>query len=204
MGGSTSRLSRKLPARPPPSWAGARTDRPQLNITHRPPPSPSYQAEDHKTQSILDDAKDPHLVKSLYSLGQANAPRMTTTKEINPTSQMFESRKISEDQALSFRPIPNRMTASLLSELLDARKSVRSREELEVLARQYSIEVAVLEGLARSINTPSIGEQFTSRSVEDGEERVTSKVYLSLQFSQGTTDKLLTLQALWKNASICS
>jgi hypothetical protein len=68
------------------------------------------------------------------------------------------------------------MPASALYELLDARKSVRSRKELEDLAEQYSIDVPTLEKLAKVVNTPSIGEQSTVRSVEDGEERILSKV----------------------------
>jgi hypothetical protein len=99
------------------------------------------------------------------------------------------------------------MTASTLSELLDARKSVKSQAELEALARQYSIEVIILEGLTRSINTPSIGEQSTVRSVEDGEERVTSKVYSDLVFLEcalGHDQLLVVLQALWTNPTIHS
>ena len=102
------------------------------------------------------------------------------------------------------------MTASSLSELLDERKSIRSRAGLEALAKQYSIEVSILECLVRSVNTPSIGEQTTVRSVEDGEEKVKSKVLSNLEslecdrrvvVSSGSLDKsintLLTLAATY-------
>lgn len=98
------------------------------------------------------------------------------TPQSNPTSRLFESRKLSEDQALSYTPVPNRLTGAALTDLLDSRKGVRTKAELKSLADSYAIDVSLLENLAKYINTPSIGEQTTTRSVEDGEERVTSKV----------------------------
>ena len=68
------------------------------------------------------------------------------------------------------------MDAASLSDLLDARKDARTRAEVERLAKTYSIDIGVLNSLVKVVNTPSVGERTTIRSVENGEERVTSKV----------------------------
>ena len=109
---------------------------------------------------------------------------------------MFESRKLSEEQAGSYESIHNRMTAASLFDLLDARKNVRSRAELQDLAKSFNIDVALLESLARFVNTPSVGEQTSVSGVENGEDRIISQVRLSSLHS----DFLLTnsgCQALW-------
>lgn len=64
----------------------------------------------------------------------------------------------------------------MLSDLLDSRKDVASLAELQKLSKTYAIDPSLLQTLARVVNSPSIGERTTVRSVEDGEEKVRSKV----------------------------
>ena len=94
----------------------------------------------------------------------------------NPASRMLNSRKTSEEQAMSSSQIQNRMSAAMLSDLLDSRKDVASLAELQKLSKTYAIDPSLLQTLARVVNSPSIGERTTVRSVEDGEEKVRSKV----------------------------
>jgi len=94
----------------------------------------------------------------------------------NPASRMLNSRKASEEQAMSNSQIQNRMSATVLSELLDSRKDITSPAELEKLSKTYGIDLSLLRTLTKVVNSPSIGERTTIRSVEDGEEKVRSKV----------------------------
>ena len=90
---------------------------------------------------------------------------------------MYRTRDISEQQAASARPVRNRMDAGTLSTLLDDRKFVTSRTELEQLAARYNLDVAVLERLTRFVNSPSIGEGTVVRTVgDDGQEKITMQV----------------------------
>jgi hypothetical protein len=90
---------------------------------------------------------------------------------------MYRARHVAEQQAASARPVRNRLEAGTLSTLLDDHKYVTSRSDLEQLAARYTIDVAVLERLARFVNSPSIGEGTVVRTVgEDGQERITMQV----------------------------
>ncbi|KAF8320097.1 hypothetical protein DL93DRAFT_2053115, partial [Clavulina sp. PMI_390] len=179
MGSSGSKAARKLPSRPPPAWAGARTN-PEAQT---PPRRPGLEAQDHKSSSIIEDSKDPQLVAGLHQLGQVNIRRMEVGQNdvrlqstpANPASKLFESRRTSEEQALSYTQIPNRMSAATLADLLDARKETTSPSDLQALAKTYSIDKSLLATLSRVVNSPSVGERTTVRSVENGEEKVKSK-----------------------------
>lgn len=89
---------------------------------------------------------------------------------------MFASRQQSEEQALSYTQIQNRMSAAALSDLLDARKGSKSPQELEALSKEYAIDLSLLNAVSKYVNSPSVGERTTSRSVENGAEKVTTKV----------------------------
>lgn len=69
------------------------------------------------------------------------------------------------------------MLAGTLHELLEERKSVATREELEKLASRYEIDVDKLESVARFVNSPSVDEGSVRREVDrDGVEQVKMKV----------------------------
>lgn len=69
------------------------------------------------------------------------------------------------------------MLAGTLHELLEERKSVTTRDELEKLALRYEIDVDKLESVARFVNSPSVDEGSVRREVDrDGVEQVKMKV----------------------------
>lgn len=55
-------------------------------------------------------------------------------------------------------PTPNRISAQTLSNLLDDRKSAKSRKDVENLIKEYGLDldIELLEELATHINAPSV------------------------------------------------
>jgi hypothetical protein len=87
---------------------------------------------------------------------------------------MYRSRMRSETEATSAVSTQNRLLASSLTELLEARKSVTDRAALETLATRYHMDVATLERLSRCVNTPSVDESTVVRTTDKhGEESLT-------------------------------
>ncbi|KAJ2917655.1 hypothetical protein MD484_g2781, partial [Candolleomyces efflorescens] len=159
-------------------------------------------ASEQRTPDIEKDAGDPDFLRALNRLGPVRVEHgagiqaaQTQVQKIplrlsflpsNPTrpqfqstqateiNRLFQSRAASEDEASSLKPSPNHLYAASLHELLDARKSARSKAELESLARRYNIDYAKLERLARFVNSPSVDEKLTVKSVDrNGDEQVT-------------------------------
>lgn len=92
--------------------------------------------------------------------------------------RILASRNISEAQAASHAPPPNRLLASALFSALEERKhlssSERTPEALKKLAARYNVDAEVLERLSRSVNTPSEVEGSRKKVVdEEGQERYT-------------------------------
>jgi len=86
------------------------------------------------------------------------------------TQTLFSSRESESAQATR-----NRLYASSISKLLDRRKGVRTPGELERLAEEFGIDVDVLNGLAKVVNSPSIDTgsmSFWSESLGDSHEEV--------------------------------
>lgn len=83
----------------------------------------------------------------------------------------------SEREAAKTHGAHNVLLAGRLSALLDARKRLASRDGLEALAREYDVDVAKLESLARFVNVPDVRGAEDVRAVDKGgAERVTVKV----------------------------
>lgn len=90
---------------------------------------------------------------------------------------MYHSRKRSEAEAASLQSTTNRVLASSLTELLEARKSVTNSAELETLARRYHVDAATLRRLGQVVNTPSIDERTVVRTRDErGQESLTMMV----------------------------
>ena len=89
----------------------------------------------------------------------------------------FQARQRSEEDARSPTPTRNRMLAGTLYQLLEERKLVATREELEKLANRYEIDVDKLESVARFVNSHSADEGSVRREVDkEGVEQVKMKV----------------------------
>jgi len=168
MGGAASKVSRRLPTKPQQSWNGARDIPQQQNVRQA-------LASETKDTAIDMDARDPHFMHKLNQLGPVKVDHnMSAVKTGLHMKNMLHSRDVSEQQASSSTPTRNRILAGGLYQLLEDRKGVQSRTELTSLANSYGLDEAVLERLARSINTPSIAED-TRRVVtnDEGDERMT-------------------------------
>ncbi|KAF9476596.1 hypothetical protein BDN70DRAFT_159988 [Pholiota conissans] len=167
MGNSASKATRKYPSRADiPNLAarnGAKATRPEI------PVQSSKLADSHRSEAIEKDAGDPDFLSNLSRLGPVRVDHHMQS-DSNNTTRLFESRAKSE-QAASV-PTKNQLYAFVLSDLLDRRKAVRSRQELEKLANEFNIDVAKLESLARFVNSPSIDKAtirpIAGKSEEDG------------------------------------
>lgn len=97
--------------------------------------------------------------------------------QASDVQNMYRSRMRSETEATSAVSTQNRLLASSLTELLEARKSVTDRAALETLATRYHMDVATLERLSRCVNTPSVDESTVVRTTDKhGEESLTMMV----------------------------
>ncbi|KAH7930831.1 hypothetical protein BV22DRAFT_1027991 [Leucogyrophana mollusca] len=172
MGGASSKAARKLPKEKP-TWAGARA--PIADATSNANHSGRPLASESKNEAIEADARDPQFMSNLNRLGPVRVDHhMQTVRTGDHITSMYRSRAQSEVEASPSHPTQNRLLASSLSELLEARKSASSQEEQEALAKRYGIDVVKLVELSRFVNTPSIDEETIVRSMNsDGEETVT-------------------------------
>ncbi|QRV86682.1 hypothetical protein RhiJN_14700 [Ceratobasidium sp. AG-Ba] len=177
MGSSSSKATRKLPARAQPSWAGARTAQPLPEQFRE--SKPGSLASETKDQTIESDSKDPHFMNKLSRIGQVQVPNPQLADRIRPQSDrsfnMIRAREASEQMAASPSTIPsNRLLALSLSDILDARKSASSSREIAEIAKKYGMDAQTLERIARFVNTPSIAPENVTRTVgKDGEEKTT-------------------------------
>lgn len=111
---------------------------------------------------------------------------------------MYRSRMRSEAEASRLQSTENRLLASSLTELLEARKSTTNSAELETLAKRYRIDVAKLEQLGQVVNTPSIDETTVVRTTDKhGEESLTMMVSLLSQTGTLTLGSVVHNQARW-------
>ncbi|PWN46177.1 hypothetical protein IE81DRAFT_344232 [Ceraceosorus guamensis] len=137
-----------------------------------------------KTDAIREDARDPHLIANLASLGPAKVKRNRLT--YRPNDQMLgilqarQKREQQEAQSATdstsnsgvagAQNSSNHMSANSISTLLDARKSCRSAEDVRALAHGYNIDVQVLENLARWVTSPSVVPRPTKKVHEGDDE----------------------------------
>ncbi|ETW85520.1 hypothetical protein HETIRDRAFT_470555 [Heterobasidion irregulare TC 32-1] len=181
MGSASSKAARTLPksvAKLPPSWAGARapglTDALPAGAhesqTQRPP-----LASETRNEAIERDARDPQLLANLSRLGPVKVDHhMQTVRTTEYVNQAFRSRAQSETEAALTRMPKNRLLAASLADLLEERRFVTTRGELEELAGKYGVDVEKLESVARFVNSPSVDEKDIVRVVEsNGDEVVT-------------------------------
>ncbi|THH09483.1 hypothetical protein EW146_g8673, partial [Bondarzewia mesenterica] len=176
MGSASSKAARTLPktaAKPPPSWAGARTPGPSDVPPRAKPQNP--RASETKDEDIERDSRDPQFLANLRRLGPVRVDHhMQTIRTADDVNRAYRSRVESETAASSSRVPHNRLLVDSLTDLLEERKLVTTQGELEELARRYGIDVDKLESLARFVNTPSVKEGSVVRVIEDnGDELIT-------------------------------
>ncbi|CAE6392491.1 unnamed protein product [Rhizoctonia solani] len=176
MGGSASKSARKLPTRTQPSWAGART--PQALPEQFRSSKSEVLASETKDSQIESDSKDPHFMSKLSQLGQVQVPNPQLGQRLSPQSDrslnMIRAREESEQMAASNTMPTNRVLALSLSDLLDARKTAKSTQEIDEIAKSYGVNAQTLQSVSRFVNTPSVDPKNVTRIVgNDGEEKTT-------------------------------
>jgi hypothetical protein len=83
--------------------------------------------------------------------------------------QMLEiMRKRSQSEEAALSPVRNRLPNEALFALLEARKEVKTKQELDQLCRTFNIDLSELEQLSKHVNTPTV-EQIPSNLDEEGE-----------------------------------
>ncbi|KAF9466300.1 hypothetical protein BDZ94DRAFT_1213000 [Collybia nuda] len=171
MGGAASKTSRKLPKRvETPKWAGVRTPGP----SDRPTQPHERGASEVKTEAIERDAHDPQFMANLTKLGAVKVDHHMQSARMPVPSEMhklFKSRAQSEYEASAPTPTRNRLHAVTLSDLLDERKSAKTRGDLQRLSDRHVIDFTKLESLSRYVSSPSVQGGTAVRTVgPDGEE----------------------------------
>lgn len=184
MGSASSKASRVFPKCSPAPWAGARTAGPSETAPTPPTQgtpsgaegelrgSGSAKASAQRTAEIEKDAGDPDFLTALNRLGPVRVDhgmetvRTRQAAQMNETTRLFQSRAASEDEASSQRPSHNHLYAGALHELLNARKSARTRADLENLAKKYGMDAQKLESLARVVNAPSVDSRLNVKVVD--------------------------------------
>jgi hypothetical protein len=103
-------------------------------------------------------------------------------QEASNTRRLFESRAKSE--LPSSQPTKNTLYAFMLSDLLDKRKSIHSKQDLEALSKEFGVEVETLDRLTCFVNSPSIESSSIKPAKGKSEEEgfvATVSIILSLQ-----------------------
>ena len=90
------------------------------------------------------------------------------------TSRLFESRAKPEFEASSSQLPKNHLYSSVLTELLNQRKSARTQKDLEKLSKEFNINLDNLESLARFATSPSVVGTALHSVGEDGEVPMTT------------------------------
>lgn len=122
---------------------------------------------------VRNDGQDHQLLANLQKLGAVQVPRgKITYQKSNPMLNILAAREKNstmEDEANTaaqrasqgvnnIGSIKNRLNAQTIVALLDERKECKSRREVEQLAVAYDLDIAVLDQLARYVNSPSVAE----------------------------------------------
>lgn len=121
--------------------------------------------------AVQDDGRDPQLLANLQKLGQVQVPRgKVQFQPSNPMLSILSARQHDSDLereanetaaqtsggVRSTGMLKNRMPASAIVAMLDARKECRTQADLEQVARGFDVDVDVMQRLARYVNAPSV------------------------------------------------
>jgi len=174
MGGAWSKGGRKLPTKATstvqPGWAGARAP-----LRRQPDDQADrISASETKSRVIQEDGADPQFLASLHRLGPVKVDhnmRPVLPGEENATR--FRQHALSEEQAASSQTPRNRVVAASLVRILDERKSLSTRGQVEALAERYNMDYAVLEKLARFVTSPTSDPSTAKKLVTDEGSRTT-------------------------------
>ncbi|KAJ8521004.1 hypothetical protein ONZ45_g2233 [Pleurotus djamor] len=169
MGGAASKSARTLPKRPPPSWAGARTTNASETLNNNIPPAT-------KSIPLASETK----VEGKNSLLSPELGPVKVDHHMQPIQPAHDGTRIfqqsSQARKTSNIPMPGRLDAWSLVEFLDARKSIKTSQDLQALAQKYGIDATSLGSLVNSVNSPSVDSSTLKKEVgKEGEEVISIK-----------------------------
>lgn len=84
---------------------------------------------------------------------------------------LAERQRVEEAAEQSTAPIRNQLSAGGLLNLFDARKKCTTQEELDKVSRDYGMDPATVEQLAKHINSPSMSGITIPGKTPDEAER---------------------------------
>ena len=85
------------------------------------------------------------------------------------TNRLFLSRAKPEFETSSPHLPKNHLYSSILTELLNQRKSAHTQKDLENLSKEFGIELDKLESLVRFVTSPSVIDTAIHSVAKDGE-----------------------------------
>ncbi|KAK4058833.1 hypothetical protein OIO90_000279 [Microbotryomycetes sp. JL221] len=139
----------------------------------RTPTEQRHDVSDTKNRDIVRDGQDPSFMANLNKLGQVQVPRSQfALKRDNEMVNILQRRRHTEDSiAAAPTPSTTHMSAGLLANLLDERKSKTTPEQIRDLCKEYGVDYETVEALAQHVNTPSISRIPLPTSVEQGDDK---------------------------------
>ncbi|GAA5910939.1 uncharacterized protein JCM6883_000650 [Sporobolomyces salmoneus] len=142
-----------------------------------PPPSqrPTPRASETKDESIIAESRDPDLAKNLRMLGQVKVPGKGMASTLHTDNAMLgilQERQRVDDAVAAGISTPNQLSARSLSNLLDDRKSAKSKEEADQIAVEYGMDPELVRTLARHVNSPSISMVLPSSDPDEDDRRL--------------------------------
>ncbi|KAK4699954.1 hypothetical protein P7C70_g6301, partial [Phenoliferia sp. Uapishka_3] len=162
MGSSAS----KLKGKPLASTFNAAKQNPIAMPSARPSKQPL--ASESNPSSVEEDGGfDPSFLKNLDKLGQVAVPKTPGLfRSDNRMLDILSQRRANEISAET--PSLDRISAQSLSNLFDECKAVGTREEMEELAKEYGIDLKVVESLGKRFTAPSVaGVRTRKEEVEE-------------------------------------
>ncbi|CAM0140231.1 hypothetical protein VKS41_007809 [Umbelopsis sp. WA50703] len=126
------------------------------------PPAEQYIADDHKSQAIEEDGKDPDLAKNLAEIGQVNIPEFRTKyRQSDPMLKIIQQRnQVEKDEEYdpllpSSRRAENRITIDDLYAVLEQRKlfsADRTDQQMQTISEKFGLDKPSVQTLYKYVN----------------------------------------------------
>ncbi|KAI8575103.1 hypothetical protein K450DRAFT_263275 [Umbelopsis ramanniana AG] len=125
-------------------------------------PDTAYVADDHKSEAIQEDGRDPDFAKKLNTIGQVNVPEFKTKYRPSDSMLQIMRQRSQVEKAEDFDPLlpksqkaENRITIDDLYSLLEQRKLLpanASNEDLQQLTSKYPLNQQTVHTLFKYVN----------------------------------------------------
>ncbi|KAL8283154.1 hypothetical protein RQP46_005932 [Phenoliferia psychrophenolica] len=138
-------------------------------------PAEPLRASGTKSEAIEQDGHDPTFLSNLNALGQVHVPKTQGLfRSDNRMLDILAQRRANE--VAEETPSTDRISAQSLSNLFDECKAVSSRAEMESIAKEYGMDVKLLESLGRFVTAPSVASVRTKKEELEETQLSSAKV----------------------------